>query len=91
MAAIIHEGWCSRALYELEVAGWRERLLHHGMEAIKQPRAIELSKLALGMAGRVLKPQGSALINVSEGTPFQELAVAARRQFQTVRFLLPET
>jgi 23S rRNA (uridine2552-2'-O)-methyltransferase len=60
-----------------------------GMDVIDQPRAMYLAELALEMAGRVLKPGGGALIKVFQGSGFQELTVAARRQFKTVRFLKP--
>jgi 23S rRNA (uridine2552-2'-O)-methyltransferase len=60
-----------------------------GMAVIDQPRAMHLAELALEMAGRVLKPGGAALIKVFQGSGFQELTVAARRQFKTVRFLKP--
>jgi 23S rRNA (uridine2552-2'-O)-methyltransferase len=60
-----------------------------GMDVIDQPRAMYLAELALEMAGRVLKPGGAALIKVFQGAGFQELTVAARRQFKTVRFLKP--
>ncbi len=60
-----------------------------GMDVIDQPRAMYLAELALEMAGRVLKPGGGALIKVFQGAGFQELTVAARRQFKTVRFLKP--
>ncbi len=60
-----------------------------GMDVIDQPRAMELSELALEMAGRVLKPSGHALIKVFQGSGFQELVAAARRQFKTVRFIKP--
>ncbi len=60
-----------------------------GMDVIDAPRAMYLSELALEMAGRVLKPGGGALIKVFQGSGFQELVVAARRQFKTVRFIKP--
>jgi 23S rRNA (uridine2552-2'-O)-methyltransferase len=60
-----------------------------GMDVIDQPRAMYLSELALDLAGRVLKPGGGALIKVFQGSGFQELVVAARRQFKTVRFIKP--
>ena len=60
-----------------------------GMDVIDQPRAMYLSELALDMAGRTLKPGGNALIKVFQGSGFQELVVAARRQFKTVRFIKP--
>jgi len=60
-----------------------------GMDVIDQPRAMYLSELALDMAGQVLKPGGHALIKVFQGSGFQELVAAARRQFKTVRFIKP--
>jgi 23S rRNA (uridine2552-2'-O)-methyltransferase len=60
-----------------------------GMDVIDQPRAMYLSELALEMAARVLKPGGGTLIKVFQGSGFQELTVAARRQFKCVRFLKP--
>jgi len=60
-----------------------------GMDVIDQPRAMYLAELALDMAAKVLKPGGGALIKVFQGAGFQELTVAARRQFKGVRFLKP--
>jgi 23S rRNA (uridine2552-2'-O)-methyltransferase len=60
-----------------------------GMDVIDQPRAMYLSELALDMAAKVLKPGGSALIKVFQGSGFQELVAAARRQFKIVRFIKP--
>ena len=47
------------------------------MDAIDQPRSMYLAELALDMAERVLKPEGSALIKVFQGAGFQELVAAA--------------
>ena len=60
-----------------------------GVDAIDQPRAMELAELALDLAGRTLKPGGTALIKVFQGSGFQELVGAARRQFKSVRFIKP--
>jgi len=60
-----------------------------GVDAIDQPRAMHLAELALDLAGRTLKPKGSALIKVFQGSGFQELVAAARRQFKSVRFIKP--
>jgi 23S rRNA (uridine2552-2'-O)-methyltransferase len=60
-----------------------------GVDAIDQPRAIHLAELALELAGRTLKPEGVALIKVFQGSGFQELVAAARRQFKSVRFIKP--
>jgi hypothetical protein len=43
----------------------------------------------LPMAGRVLKPGGAALIKVFQGAGFEVLVGAARRQFKSVRFIMP--
>ncbi|MGQ0834743.1 MAG: 23S rRNA (uridine(2552)-2'-O)-methyltransferase RlmE [Gammaproteobacteria bacterium] len=61
-----------------------------GVDAIDQPRAMELSELALDLSIRVLKRDGAALIKVFQGAGFQELVAAARRQFGAVKLLKPE-
>jgi 23S rRNA (uridine2552-2'-O)-methyltransferase len=60
-----------------------------GVDVIDQPRSIYLAELALEMASGVLKPGGDALIKVFQGTGFQELVGAARRQFGRVRLVKP--
>ena len=60
-----------------------------GVDVIDQPRAMYLAELALGMAERVLKPQGNALIKVFQGAGFQELVQAARRKFIRVKLVKP--
>ncbi len=60
-----------------------------GVDAIDQPRAMYLAELALELAGRVLKPQGSALIKVFQGNGFQELVKAARGKFIRVKLVKP--
>ena len=61
-----------------------------GTGAIDQPRTMYLVELALDMAGRVLKPGGSALIKTFQGAGFQELVVATRRNFHSVKLLKPD-
>ncbi len=61
-----------------------------GVDAIDQPRSMYLSELALDMAERVLKRDGSALIKVFQGTGFQELVAASRRRFARVKVWKPE-
>lgn len=61
-----------------------------GMDAVDQPRSMHLAELALDIAARVLKPDGSALIKVFQGTGFQELVAASRRQFAKVKLCKPE-
>ena len=60
-----------------------------GVDVIDQPRSIHLAELALDLAGKTLKPGGAALIKVFQGSGFQELVGAARRQFKSVRFIKP--
>jgi 23S rRNA (uridine2552-2'-O)-methyltransferase len=61
-----------------------------GIDAIDQPRSLYLAELALDMAGRVLKPGGTALIKVFQGSGFTELLAATRQRFAKVRMLKPE-
>ncbi|MGC1459829.1 MAG: 23S rRNA (uridine(2552)-2'-O)-methyltransferase RlmE [Steroidobacteraceae bacterium] len=61
-----------------------------GIDAIDQPRSMYLAELALDTAGTVLKPGGTALIKVFQGSGFTELLSAARQRFATVRMLKPE-
>jgi 23S rRNA (uridine2552-2'-O)-methyltransferase len=60
-----------------------------GIDAVDQPRCLELAELALDLAGRVLKPRGSALIKLFQGAGFQELVGQARSRFTTVKLLKP--
>jgi 23S rRNA (uridine2552-2'-O)-methyltransferase len=61
-----------------------------GVDAIDQPRSMYLSELALDMAERVLKPGGSALIKVFQGSGFQELVAASRGKFARVKLSKPQ-
>jgi 23S rRNA (uridine2552-2'-O)-methyltransferase len=61
-----------------------------GIDAIDQPRSMYLAELALDMAGKVLKPGGTALIKVFQGAGFTELLAATRQRFARVRMLKPE-
>jgi 23S rRNA (uridine2552-2'-O)-methyltransferase len=61
-----------------------------GVDAIDQPRTMHLAELALEMAGHILKPGGTALIKVFQGSGFVELLQDARRQFGRVKLLKPE-
>ena len=60
-----------------------------GVDVIDQPRAMYLAELAVGMAERVLKPQGNALIKVFQGAGFQELVQATRGKFMRVKLVKP--
>jgi 23S rRNA (uridine2552-2'-O)-methyltransferase len=60
-----------------------------GVDAIDQPRSERLAELALEMAGRVLKPGGSALIKVFQGAGTTALVQSARGRFARVRLMKP--
>lgn len=60
-----------------------------GVDAIDQPRAMYLAELALDMAERVLKPGGTALIKVFQGSGFQELLQRSRAKFDRVKLIKP--
>ncbi len=61
-----------------------------GIDAVDQPRSMYLAELALDTAGSVLKPGGTALIKVFQGSGFTELLAAARQRFAKVRMLKPD-
>ena len=61
-----------------------------GIDAVDQPRSMYLAELALDMSDKVLKPGGTALIKVFQGSGFTELLAATRRRFAKVRMLKPE-
>jgi 23S rRNA (uridine2552-2'-O)-methyltransferase len=61
-----------------------------GVDAIDQPRSTHLAELALELAGRVLKREGTALIKVFQGAGFEELVRGARLQFGTVKLMKPQ-
>jgi 23S rRNA (uridine2552-2'-O)-methyltransferase len=61
-----------------------------GVDAIDHPRFAHLVELALELAGRVLKPDGCALIKVFQGAGFEDLVRAARLQFAKVKLVKPQ-
>jgi 23S rRNA (uridine2552-2'-O)-methyltransferase len=61
-----------------------------GVDAIDQPRAMDLAELALQMAQDVLKDGGDALIKVFQGAGFEEFVRAARARFGKVKLIKPE-
>jgi 23S rRNA (uridine2552-2'-O)-methyltransferase len=61
-----------------------------GVDAIDHPRCADLVELALEMAGRVLKPDGCALIKVFQGAGFEDLVRTARLQFAKVKLVKPQ-
>jgi 23S rRNA (uridine2552-2'-O)-methyltransferase len=61
-----------------------------GVDAIDQPRSLELAELALDMARRVLKPGGDALIKLFQGAGFAELVQGVRGTFGRVKLVKPQ-
>ncbi len=61
-----------------------------GSKAVDQPRSMYLVELALGMARRVLKPQGNFVCKVFQGEGFDAFVVDARRSFERVRVMKPQ-
>lgn len=61
-----------------------------GIDAVDQPRALDLEELALDFAGQVLKPGGDLLLKVFQGSGFQQFVQSARRRFGAVRLRKPE-
>lgn len=61
-----------------------------GSRVVDQPRSMYLVELALDMARRVLKTNGSFICKVFQGEGFDELVVDARRSFERVRVMKPK-
>ncbi|MBS9777865.1 MAG: 23S rRNA (uridine(2552)-2'-O)-methyltransferase RlmE [Gammaproteobacteria bacterium] len=61
-----------------------------GMKAIDQPRSIYLVELAYDFAINNLKPNGSFLCKVFQGTGFDEILQMARRDFKRVVIRKPK-
>lgn len=60
-----------------------------GVDAVDQPRAIHLCELALDMAGRVLKPNGTFLVKLFQGEGSEAFIKAVRSRFKTVKIRKP--
>ena len=60
-----------------------------GIDAVDQPRALELEELALEFAAEVLRPGGVLLAKVFQGAGFDGLLKRARAEFATVRMKKP--
>jgi len=61
-----------------------------GTAAVDQPRAIHLCELALDLAVRVLKPNGSFLVKVFQGQGSDEFLRELKRRFLRVSIRKPE-
>jgi 23S rRNA (uridine2552-2'-O)-methyltransferase len=60
-----------------------------GLKAVDQPRSMGLAELALDLARRVLKPEGSFVCKLFQGEGFDAFVVDARRSFARVRVMKP--
>jgi 23S rRNA (uridine2552-2'-O)-methyltransferase len=60
-----------------------------GLDVVDQPRAMYLTELALEFSRQVLKPGGTLLAKVFQGSGFQELVAATRTSFNEVRLRKP--
>ncbi|MDW8259232.1 MAG: 23S rRNA (uridine(2552)-2'-O)-methyltransferase RlmE [Gammaproteobacteria bacterium] len=60
-----------------------------GLDAIDQPRALQLAERALEVALEVLKPGGAVLIKTFQGSGFADFVASVRRAFATVKFAKP--
>lgn len=61
-----------------------------GVEAVDQPRSIYLAELALDLARQVLKPKGTLLTKVFQGSGFQELRQETIAAFASVKSRKPK-
>jgi len=61
-----------------------------GNRAVDQPRSMYLVELALDLARRVLKQNGSFVCKVFHGEGFDEFLADARRSFKRVRVMKPK-
>lgn len=61
-----------------------------GVAVSDQARAFHLAELALEFAGKWLKPSGSFLVKVFQGSGFEEYVRAMRAVFQTVAVRKPD-
>ena len=60
-----------------------------GMKQIDQPRVMYLAELALDLARQVLKPGGSLLVKVFQGSGFEEIRSEMQASFATLKSRKP--
>jgi 23S rRNA (uridine2552-2'-O)-methyltransferase len=61
-----------------------------GIDSADQARAMYLAELAMDFAGRVLKPGGTFLVKVFQGSGFNELFKSLQQRFQRVATRKPK-
>jgi 23S rRNA (uridine2552-2'-O)-methyltransferase len=60
-----------------------------GIDSVDQPRQLHLAELALDFAKIHLRPGGSILAKIFQGSGFQQFILGVRREFATVRMKKP--
>ena len=61
-----------------------------GTRVVDQPRSMYLVELALDLARRVLKPGGSFVCKVFQGSGIDEFVIDARKSFERVKVMKPK-
>ncbi len=61
-----------------------------GNRSVDQPRSMRLAELAMDLACRVLRAQGSFVCKVFQGEGFDAFVAEARRSFERVRVMKPK-
>jgi len=61
-----------------------------GTRVVDQPRSMYLVELALDLARRVLKPGGSFVCKVFQGSGIDEFVIDARKSFKRVKVMKPK-
>ena len=61
-----------------------------GTRVVDQPRSMYLVELALDLARRVLKPGGSFICKVFQGTGIDEFVIDTRKSFERVKVMKPK-
>jgi len=62
-----------------------------GMRSVDQPRAMGLAELALDLAKKVLKPNGTFVCKLFHGEGFDDYIRDVRGSFKTVKVRKPES
>jgi len=60
-----------------------------GIDAVDQPRALDLAELALEFSREVLRPGGAFVAKIFQGAGFDEFLRSVRREFDKVRMKKP--
>ena len=80
--------WLARHQVDLVLSDMAPNM--SGINAIDQPRAINLAELALQFALRVVKPEGSFLVKLFQGQEFNSFVAKTKKHFSTVILIKPD-